>query len=77
MLGEVESWCVINEILIFSEKPPRRQRGSQSDAQVAIIADKYNCASLYKLARRAFGNAVKNINPSEWAVIAGFIIETR
>ena len=30
MLGEVESWCVIDEILIFREKPLRRQRGSQN-----------------------------------------------
>jgi hypothetical protein len=44
-------------------------------AQVAVIADKYDCASLYKIARTSFANTVKNVESDDWAVIASFIYD--
>lgn len=41
-------------------------------AQVAIIADKYDCVSLYDLARTSFANTVKAVESDDWAVIAAF-----
>ncbi|KAJ6199969.1 hypothetical protein J3E72DRAFT_238593 [Bipolaris maydis] len=41
-------------------------------AQVAILADKYDCASLYDLARTSFANTVKAVESDDWAVIADF-----
>jgi hypothetical protein len=42
-------------------------------AQVATIAEKYDCASLYKLARASFANAVKAIEKNDWVVVATFV----
>lgn len=42
-------------------------------AQVAIIADKYNCASLYKLARTFFANTAENFKNDDWADIATLV----
>jgi hypothetical protein len=44
-------------------------------AQVALIADKYDCTSLYKLARTSFANTMKNIESDDWAAIAPFIYD--
>ncbi|KAJ6279022.1 hypothetical protein J3E71DRAFT_368429 [Bipolaris maydis] len=41
-------------------------------AQVAIIADKYDCVSLYNLTRTSFANTVKAVESDDWAVIAAF-----
>ncbi|KAH7563633.1 plasma membrane calciumhypothetical proteintransporting atpase 2 [Bipolaris maydis] len=42
-------------------------------AQVANIADKYDCASLYKLARTSFANAVNAIEKNDWVAVATFV----
>ncbi|KAF2690381.1 hypothetical protein K458DRAFT_459578 [Lentithecium fluviatile CBS 122367] len=42
-------------------------------AQVAIIADKYDCASLYGLAENSFAATIKAVEIDDWAVIATFI----
>jgi hypothetical protein len=44
-------------------------------AQVAIIADKYDCASLCKLAKTSFANTVMTVDPSDWAVTAAFVYD--
>jgi hypothetical protein len=44
-------------------------------AQVATIADKYDCASLYKLARTAFANAVNAVESDDWVAIAALIYD--
>ncbi|EMD86653.1 hypothetical protein COCC4DRAFT_33152 [Bipolaris maydis ATCC 48331] len=42
-------------------------------AQVATIADKYDCASLCKLARTSFANAVNAIEKDDWITVAAFV----
>lgn len=42
-------------------------------AQVAIIADKYDCASLYKLAQISFASTVNAVESGDWVTIAGLI----
>jgi hypothetical protein len=42
-------------------------------AQVAILADKYNCASLYRLAKNLFGKSVEVVESNKWRAIAAFI----
>ncbi|KAF9730209.1 hypothetical protein PMIN04_012258 [Paraphaeosphaeria minitans] len=44
-------------------------------AQVAILADKYDCASLYSLARSSFSNTIEATKSDDWAVVAGFIYD--
>lgn len=44
-------------------------------AQVAIIADKYDCGSLYELASTSYAITVKTIKSNDWAVIAGSIYD--
>ncbi|KAH7410422.1 hypothetical protein DE146DRAFT_742876 [Phaeosphaeria sp. MPI-PUGE-AT-0046c] len=44
-------------------------------AQVAIIADKFFCASLYKLARTSFADTVKVVNSNEWVAIAAYMYD--
>jgi hypothetical protein len=44
-------------------------------AQVAILADKYDCASLYKLTIEAFAHTVKAVEGDDWSVIAAFIYD--
>jgi hypothetical protein len=44
-------------------------------AQVVMLADKYDCASLYKLARTSFASAVMFAGSNEWADIATLIYE--
>jgi len=44
-------------------------------AQVATIADKYDCASLYKLAKTSFANTVKTVDSGDWATIATFVYD--
>jgi len=44
-------------------------------AQVAIMADKYDCASLFELARSSFANAVKGVEIEDWIAIATLIYE--
>ena len=44
-------------------------------AQVATIADKYDCASLYKLARTSFASIIKIIDSDDWAATASFIYD--
>jgi hypothetical protein len=44
-------------------------------AQVAIIADKYDCASLYKLARNSFADAVNAIESDDWVSVAALIYD--
>ncbi|EDU44795.1 predicted protein [Pyrenophora tritici-repentis Pt-1C-BFP] len=42
-------------------------------AQVATMADKYDCASLYKLARTSFAGTVYAIESNDWIAVAAFI----
>jgi hypothetical protein len=44
-------------------------------AQVATIADKYDCASLSKLARTSFANTVKAAESDDWVTTATFIYD--
>jgi hypothetical protein len=44
-------------------------------AQVAIIADKYDCASLYKLAKTSLANTIEAVKIDDWAAIAAFIYD--
>jgi hypothetical protein len=44
-------------------------------AQVAIIADKCDCASLYKLAKTLFVDTVLSISPKDWAITAAFVYD--
>lgn len=44
-------------------------------AQVATIADKYDCPSLYELARASFEKTVMTVESDEWIAIAAFIYE--
>jgi hypothetical protein len=44
-------------------------------AQVAIIADKYYCASLFKLATRNFANSIKSNVGDDWAAVAGLVYD--
>jgi hypothetical protein len=44
-------------------------------AQVVTIADKYDCASLNKLATKSFANAVKTVKGDDWAAIATVVYE--
>lgn len=48
---------------------------SSLHAQVAIIADKYDCATLYKLAKIAFGDTVKTVEGDDWVAIAELIYD--
>ena len=43
--------------------------------QVAIIADKYNYISLYKLIRTLFIKTVKAVKGDDWATIANFVYD--
>jgi hypothetical protein len=42
-------------------------------AQVAIIADKYDCPSLYELARTSFTNTVEIVKSDEWTAVAALV----
>ena len=44
-------------------------------AQVAIIADKYDCASLYTLASTWFANTVKTVESNDWAAVAALVYD--
>lgn len=44
-------------------------------AQVVTIADKYDCASLHKLATKSFANTVKTVEGDDWAAIATVVYE--
>jgi len=44
-------------------------------AQVATIADKYDCASLYKLARTSFAGTVNAVESNDWIAVAAFIYD--
>ncbi|KAH8730762.1 hypothetical protein GQ44DRAFT_699808 [Phaeosphaeriaceae sp. PMI808] len=44
-------------------------------AQIATIADKYDCASLYKLARASFANTVNALKSDDWVAVAAFIYD--
>ncbi len=44
-------------------------------AQVVTIADKYDCASLYKLAEKSSANTVTAIASDDWPAIAAFIYD--
>jgi hypothetical protein len=44
-------------------------------AQVAILADKYHCSSLYKFARLSFVKTVQTVGSDEWRGIAAFIYD--
>ncbi|KAK7178268.1 BTB/POZ domain-containing protein [Paraphaeosphaeria sporulosa] len=44
-------------------------------AQVAILADKYDCASLYSLAKTSFSETIEAVKSDDWAVIAAFIYD--
>jgi hypothetical protein len=44
-------------------------------AQVAILADKYDCQSPYILAKRSYGESVQAVGSDEWRVIAAFVYE--
>ena len=52
-----------------------KTHGSLLHAQVATIADKYNCPSLYKLARTSFAETVETIEGGDWAIVAAFLYE--
>lgn len=41
--------------------------------QVAIIADKYDCASLYSLAKTTFADTIASVEIEDWAIIASFV----
>ncbi|KAF1365200.1 hypothetical protein EJ07DRAFT_161285 [Lizonia empirigonia] len=44
-------------------------------AQVAILADKYICTSLYNLAKTSFAKSVHAVESDEWRAIAAFIYD--
>ncbi|KAI2481063.1 hypothetical protein Ptr902_08089 [Pyrenophora tritici-repentis] len=44
-------------------------------AQVATIADKYDCASLYKLARTSFADTVNAVESNDWFAVAALIYD--
>ncbi|OAF98554.1 uncharacterized protein CC84DRAFT_1191749 [Paraphaeosphaeria sporulosa] len=44
-------------------------------AQVATIADKYDCASLYKLARTSFTDTVNAVESNDWFAVAALIYD--
>ncbi|CAO2656526.1 Nn.00g053290.m01.CDS01 [Neocucurbitaria sp. VM-36] len=44
-------------------------------AQVATVADKYDCASLYKLARTSFAKSVMFVEGDDWGDIAATIYD--
>jgi hypothetical protein len=44
-------------------------------AQVAILADKYVCDSLYDLARTSFLKTIENVDSDDWGVIAAFVYD--
>lgn len=44
-------------------------------AQVATIADKYDCASLYKLARTSFADTINAIGSDDWVAVAALIYD--
>ncbi|CAN9091547.1 unnamed protein product [Alternaria alternata] len=44
-------------------------------AQVATIADKYDCASLYKLATTSFAGTVYAVESNDWIAVATFIYD--
>jgi hypothetical protein len=44
-------------------------------AQVATIADKYDCASLYKLAKSSFANTINAVESNDWSAVAGLIYD--
>ncbi|CAI6227025.1 unnamed protein product [Periconia digitata] len=44
-------------------------------AQVAIIADKYICGSLYDLARTSFLKTIQEVDSRSWGVVAAFIYD--
>lgn len=43
--------------------------------QIAIMADKYVCASLYELARSSFANTINAVDAEAWSVIAAFVYD--
>lgn len=44
-------------------------------AQVAIIADKYDCVSLYKLAKISFADTVNAVESDDWVAVAALIYD--
>jgi hypothetical protein len=44
-------------------------------AQVATIADKYDCASLYKVARASFADTVNAVESNDWFAVAALIYD--
>jgi len=44
-------------------------------AQVITIADKYDCASLNKLATKSFANTVQTVEGDDWAAVATIVYE--
>jgi hypothetical protein len=44
-------------------------------AQVATIADKYDCASLFKLARTSFADTVNAVESDDWVAVAALIYD--
>jgi hypothetical protein len=44
-------------------------------AKVATMADKYDCASLYKLARKSLAESVNLIKGEDWVAVAAYIYD--
>jgi hypothetical protein len=44
-------------------------------AQVATMADKYDCASLYKLAEKSFADTVSLVKGEDWVAVAAYIYD--
>ncbi|KAF2275229.1 uncharacterized protein EI97DRAFT_81740 [Westerdykella ornata] len=44
-------------------------------AQVAVIADKYDCPTLYKLAKTSFAKSMIAMQSDDWVTIAAFIYD--
>jgi hypothetical protein len=44
-------------------------------AQVAILADIYDCTSLYRLAKKSFAKSVQAAKSNEWREIAAFVYD--
>lgn len=44
-------------------------------AQVAILADKYDCASLYRLAKTLLAKSIQAVESDEWRAIAAFVYD--
>lgn len=44
-------------------------------AQVAILADKYDCTSLYRLAKTLFETSVQVVESDEWRGVAAFVYD--